>query len=235
MVYSFLRIKIKISTYFCAVLKALNIIKSYGQIKVLDNISLTLNSKEIVAITGDSGAGKSTLLHILGSLDKPNSGEVLFENLDITKLSEKKLAQFRNLSMGFVFQFHHLLPEFSAVENVMLPALIAGKSKNEAKKNAQELLNDLGLSNRLDNKPHQLSGGEQQRVSVARALINCPMMVFADEPTGNLDSRNALELHQLFMQLRDKYKSSFIIVTHNENLAKLSDRVLRIHDGKLLE
>lgn len=212
---------------------AKGITKKYGNVSVLNGIDLTINSNEIVAITGDSGAGKSTLLHILGSLDKPDAGEVYVNDTNIVNFNAKQIAKFRNTEMGFVFQFHHLLPEFTAQENVALPALIAGKTKNEAMKMAADKLADLGLSHRLNNKPNQLSGGEQQRVSVARALINNPKIVFADEPTGNLDSKNAIELHELFIKLRDKYKNTFVVVTHNLSLAKLCDRTLHVKDGLL--
>lgn len=212
---------------------AKGITKKYGNVSVLNGIDLTINSNEIVAITGDSGAGKSTLLHILGSLDKPDAGEVYVNETNIVNFNSKQIAKFRNTEMGFVFQFHHLLPEFTAQENVALPALIAGKSKGEAMSMAADRLADLGLSERLKNKPNQLSGGEQQRVSVARALINNPKIVFADEPTGNLDSKNAIELHELFIKLRDKYKNTFVVVTHNLSLAKLCDRTLHVKDGLL--
>lgn len=207
--------------------------KKYGNVAVLNGIDLTINSNEIVAITGDSGAGKSTLLHILGSLDRPDAGEVFINNTNIVNFNLKQIAKFRNTEMGFVFQFHHLLPEFTAQENVALPALIAGKTKSEAMSLAADRLADLGLASRLNNKPNQLSGGEQQRVSVARALINNPKIVFADEPTGNLDSKNAIELHELFIALRDKYKNTFVVVTHNLSLAKLCDRTLHVKDGLL--
>jgi len=215
------------------VIVAKGITKKYGNVSVLNGIDLTINSNEIVAITGDSGAGKSTLLHILGSLDKPDAGEVYVNETNIVNFNSKQIAKFRNTEMGFVFQFHHLLPEFTAQENVALPALIAGKSKGEAMSMAADRLADLGLSERLKNKPNQLSGGEQQRVSVARALINNPKIVFADEPTGNLDSKNAIELHELFIKLRDKYKNTFVVVTHNLSLAKLCDRTLHVKDGLL--
>lgn len=190
---------------------------------------------EVVAIVGPSGSGKSTLLHILGTLDKADMGEVSMNNVIINSLSGKKLAAFRNKHIGFVFQFHHLLPEFSALENVSIPAWLAGRKKPEVKAEAEKLLTMLGLSQRMDNKPNQLSGGEQQRVAVARALINKPDIIFADEPTGNLDSANAKDLHRLFFDLREQFSQTFLIVTHNEELAQLSDRVLHMKDGKIVQ
>jgi lipoprotein-releasing system ATP-binding protein len=207
--------------------------KKYGNLSVLNGIDFEIKSNEIVSITGDSGAGKSTLLHILGTLDNADEGELLFNGKDITHLKPKPLSKFRNSEMGFVFQFHHLLPEFTALENVMLPALIAKQTRKEAKKNALEILTQLGLGERVEHKPSTLSGGEQQRVSVARALINQPKVIFADEPTGNLDSKNALELHQLFIKLKEQYQTSFVIVTHNAELAKMADRRLHMQDGLL--
>ncbi len=215
-------------------LSAKNITKNYGSLQVLKGVDIAINKAEIASIVGPSGSGKSTLLHILGTLDKPDSGSIMLSNQTITNLSSKKLAAFRNRHIGFVFQFHHLLPEFTALENVCIPAWIAGTKKKEAEARALELLNMLGLSGRLQNKPNQLSGGEQQRVAVARALINNPDIVFADEPTGNLDSANAKELHQLFFDLRKQFNQTFLIVTHNEELAKLSDRVLQMKDGKII-
>ena len=214
-------------------LTAQEIYKRYGTIEVLKGVDIQVQSGEIVSIVGPSGSGKSTLLHILGTLDKPDKGRVKLHNKDITGLEGKKLADFRNQHIGFVFQFHHLLPEFSAVENVCIPGWLAGKPKNQVKKRAEELLKLLGLSHRLQNKPNALSGGEQQRVAVARALINQPSIVFADEPTGNLDSANAKELHDLFFDLRRQFNQAFLIVTHNEELAHLSDRMLTMRDGKM--
>jgi len=205
--------------------------KKYGSLNVLNGIDIQIHSNEIVSITGDSGAGKSTLLHIMGTLDMADSGLLLFEGTDIGQLKTAELAAYRNQEMGFVFQFHHLLPEFTALENVMLPALIAKTSKTEAVKKAKEILSTLGLEDRTEHKPNALSGGEQQRVSVARALINNPKVVFADEPTGNLDSKNALELHQLFIDLKSKLETSFVIVTHNQELAKMADRCFHMQDG----
>lgn len=216
-------------------LKALDIQKKYGQLQVLKGVSLEVKRGEIVAIVGSSGAGKSTLLHILGTLDNADHGSIWLHDEAVHLLTGKKLAAYRNKHMGFVFQFHHLLPEFTAMENVCIPGWIAGRKKNEVEKEAQRLLDLLGLSGRLDNKPRALSGGEQQRVAVARALINRPDIVFADEPTGNLDSANARELHNLFVQLRDQLNQTFLIVTHNEELASLSDRVLHMKDGLIIE
>ena len=213
-------------------LSAKSISKKYNSLEVLKSIDIEIKQGEMLCITGSSGAGKSTLLHILGTLDKPDSGEVFINQQPIHNLSGKKLASFRNKHIGFVFQFHHLLPEFSAFENVCIPGWIAGRKKNELNKNAVEILTRLGLSNRLDNKPNQLSGGEQQRVAVARALINQPDIVFADEPTGNLDSKHAKELHRLFVELSEEFQQTFVIVTHNEELAAQSKRVLKMKDGK---
>ena len=208
-------------------LSAQNIYKKYGDLEVLRGIDLLIESAEIVAITGSSGAGKSTLLHIIGTLDKADSGTITINN--------KNISSFRNTEMGFVFQFHHLLTEFTALENVMLPALIAGKKESEAKKYASELLERLGLIDRKDSRPNTLSGGEAQRVAVCRALINQPSIILADEPSGNLDSVNALELHQLFFQLRKDLKQTFIIVTHNEELATMADRKIILKDGKVID
>lgn len=213
---------------------ARNLTKNYSNLPVLKGVDVTVNKGEIVTIVGSSGAGKSTLLHILGTLDTPTSGEVWLNDVNLTALKGNALADFRNRHMGFIFQFHHLLPEFTAIENVCVPGFIAGHNKNEVKKRAAFLLETLGLADRMDHKPNELSGGEQQRVAVARALINNPDIVMADEPTGNLDSHNARELHQLFFQLRDQFKQTFIIVTHNEELAPLSDRQLVMKDGKML-
>ncbi len=215
-------------------LVAQNLTKSYGSLQVLKGVGLTVHRGEIVSIVGSSGAGKSTLLHILGTLDSADGGEINLQERRIDQLKGKKLASFRNIHMGFVFQFHHLLPEFTALENVCIPGWLAKRKKKEVEEKAVELLGLLGLKERLDNKPNALSGGEQQRVAVARALINKPDIVFADEPTGNLDSQNAKELHELFFRLRDTYKQTFLIVTHNEELARMSDRVLHMRDGKMV-
>lgn len=214
-----------------SLLKASALRRSYGTLPVLKGIDLAIESGEIVSIVGASGAGKSTLLHILGTLDRPDSGQVQLDGQDVFTLNDKQLARFRNEKIGFVFQFNNLLPEFSAAENVCLPGFIAGKPDRDVRNRADELLRRLGLGDRLDNLPSQLSGGEQQRVAVARALINQPAIIFADEPTGNLDSQNATELHQLFFQLRDELKQTFVIVTHNEQLANLTDRKIVLHDG----
>jgi lipoprotein-releasing system ATP-binding protein len=215
-------------------LRAANISKRYGALEVLKNVSLELNRGEIVSIVGSSGAGKSTLLHILGTLDQPDSGTLTLGNTPLHGLTGKKLAAFRNKNMGFIFQFHHLLPEFSALENICIPAWIAGTSQKEAAEKAMVLLEKLGLSGRGHHRPTELSGGEQQRVAVARALINQPAIVLADEPTGNLDSHHARELHQLFLQLRDDLGNSFLIVTHNQELAAMSDRILQMKDGEII-
>ncbi|MCP9750233.1 ABC transporter ATP-binding protein [Ferruginibacter sp. HRS2-29] len=216
-------------------LSARNIVKYYGELQVLKGVDIDIAKGEIVSIVGSSGAGKSTLLHILGTLDKPGKGEVKLQEQRIDKLTGNALAKFRNLHIGFIFQFHHLLPEFTALENVCIPGWIAGKKKKEVQQRAVELLTNLGLGQRLENKPHQLSGGEQQRVAVARALINNPAIVMADEPTGNLDSTNGRELHKLFLELRDKYQQTFLIVTHNEELAQMSDRIVHMKDGRIIE
>lgn len=202
--------------------------------EVLKGVDVMIQKGEVVSIVGPSGSGKSTLLHILGTLDKPDHGEVFLHNQNITRLQGNGLSSFRNKNIGFVFQFHHLLPEFSALENVCIPGWLTSRSKTDVKQKAVELLTILGLSHRIDNKPNQLSGGEQQRVAVARALINSPEIVFADEPTGNLDTANAKELHQLFFDLRKQFQQTFLIVTHNEDLAHLSDRVLHMKDGKIV-
>ena len=215
-------------------LKAENIRKNYGSLAVLKGVDIEINRGEIVSIVGSSGAGKSTLLHILGTLDAPDEGHIWINGEQVDQLSGKKLAAFRNHHIGFVFQFHHLLPEFTALENVCVPGWIAGKKKKEVTTRAIELLSNLGLADRMDNKPQQLSGGEQQRVAVARALINNPSIVFADEPTGNLDSIHAKELHELFVQLRNDFQQTFLIVTHNEELAAMSDRVLHMKDGRII-
>ncbi|MEI8049008.1 MAG: ABC transporter ATP-binding protein [Bacteroidota bacterium] len=211
-----------------------NIHKSYGPLEVLKGIDLEINKGEIVSVVGASGAGKTTLLQIIGTLDKPTSGSVLFDSQDIAVLSEKKLASFRNLNIGFVFQFHHLLPEFTALENLCIPAFIAGVSQKEAKHRALELLDFLHLSDRAEHKPSALSGGEQQRVAVARALMNHPSVILADEPSGNLDSAHARELHELFFTLRKQFNQTFVIVTHNQELADMSDRKLMMVDGRII-
>ena len=215
-------------------IRAENIHKKYGEVEVLKGVDFEVKEGEIVSIVGASGAGKTTLLQIMGTIEKPSLGNVFAGDLDLFSLSDSKIAAFRNHNIGFVFQFHQLLPEFTAAENIMLPALIRGKSKKEAQKRAMELLTYLQLEKMADKKPDTLSGGEQQRVAVARALVNSPQVVLADEPSGNLDSKNALELHQLFMNLRDQFKQSFVIVTHNEKLADLSDRKLTMKDGLLV-
>jgi lipoprotein-releasing system ATP-binding protein len=215
-------------------LSAREIYKRYGAIQVLNGVDITINKGEIVSIVGPSGSGKSTLLHILGTLDKPDRGDVSLHNTRVTGLEGNKLAAFRNKHIGFVFQFHHLLPEFSALENVCIPGWLANQNKAEVREKAVKLMTMLGLSNRLENKPNAMSGGEQQRVAVARALINQPDIVFADEPTGNLDSANARDLHQLFFDLRDQFNQTFLIVTHNEELAHISDRKLTMKDGKIV-
>ena len=216
-------------------LEAKNIFKNYQQLQVLKGVDIHVNQGEVVSIVGSSGAGKSTLLHILGTLDAADSGEIILNNQKLNALTGNKLASFRNKNIGFVFQFHHLLPEFTALENVCIPGWVAGKKKQEVENRAIELLTILGLQHRLQNKPNQLSGGEQQRVAVARALINNPCIVMADEPTGNLDSANAKELHQLFINLRQQFNQAFLIVTHNEELAKMSDRIVHMKDGRVIE
>ncbi|HNT93104.1 MAG: ABC transporter ATP-binding protein [Bacteroidales bacterium] len=212
-------------------IKATGIVKSYGDLKVLKGIDLEVAEKEVVAIVGASGAGKTTLLQIIGTLDKADAGSVLINGQDPGQLSQRALAAFRNRNIGFVFQFHQLLPEFTALENVCIPALIAGKSRPEAVVRASELLEFLGMSDRLDHKPSELSGGEQQRVAVARAIVNSPALILADEPSGNLDTENKKELHNLFFRLRDTFGHTFIIVTHDPQLASMSDRTIRIKDG----
>jgi len=215
-------------------LNAENIHKNYGSLKVLKGVGISVDKGEIVSIVGSSGAGKSTLLHILGTLDTPDAGKIFLHNEPLHDLKGKKLAAFRNRHIGFVFQFHHLLPEFTAIENVSIPGWIAKRKNKEVKDEAVRLLELLGLGLRLENKPQQLSGGEQQRVAVARALINQPSIVFADEPTGNLDSKNAKELHELFVKLRNEFSQTFLIVTHNEELASMSDRVVHMKDGLMV-
>jgi len=212
-------------------IKAVNIYKSFGNLKVLKGIDIEIGKAEIVSIVGASGAGKSTLLHIIGTIDNADKGKVIINDVNVNKLNEKKLSEFRNRQIGFVFQFHHLLPEFTALENVCIPAFIAKIPRNKALKKAKELLDFLNLTDRLDHKPSELSGGEQQRVAVARALINEPSVILADEPSGNLDSTSAVELHNLFFSLRDNFRQTFIIVTHNRELANMADRKLTIKDG----
>lgn len=214
-------------------IKATNIHKSYGQLHVLKGVDLHIGQGEIVSIVGKSGAGKSTLLHILGTLDQADQGELSINGQLVRDMSTKKLAAFRNKNIGFIFQFHHLLPEFTALENVYIPALIAKQPEAPAKKRAQELLDYLSLSERLTHKPGQLSGGEQQRVAVARSLMNQPSVVFADEPSGNLDSASSQDLHQLLFRLRDDFQQTFVIVTHNQELADMSDRIVEMKDGRL--
>lgn len=216
------------------IISAKNIHKKYGKLEVLKGVSIEIPERKIVAITGKSGAGKSTLLHILGTLDSADSGEVAFQGQVLNFKNDKALSQFRNKKIGFVFQFHHLLPEFTAIENVMLPALLEGASKSDAEKRAMEILNNLGLLARKDHKPSELSGGEQQRTAVARALINQPLVIFADEPSGNLDSENAKALHELFVKLRDEMNQSFVIVTHNMELANIADIHIQMQDGNIL-
>ena len=216
-------------------LKAQSIHKSYGQLQILKGVDLEVKQGEIVTIVGASGAGKSSLLNILGTLDKPDSGKIFLNNTEVSQLSNKHISDFRNRKIGFVFQFHHLLVEFNAIENVCIPALIAGDTRANAEKKARKLLERLGLGDRLDHKPNQLSGGEQQRVAVARALINKPALIFADEPSGNLDSKNANELHELFIELRNEFNQTFVIVTHNEHLAELADRKILMKDGLIVQ
>ena len=212
-----------------------NIHKSFDDVHILKGVDLQIEKAEIVSITGSSGAGKTTLLQTLGTLTNVDQGEIFYENINISKLKDKELARFRNQNIGFIFQFHHLLPEFTALENVCIPAFIAKTTKKEAEKAAKELLNRLGLGHRLTHKPNELSGGEQQRVATARALINSPKVIFADEPSGNLDSQNADELHQLFFDLREEFNQTFVIVTHDKALAKICDRSLYMNDGKFKE
>ena len=211
------------------------ITKSFGKLQVLKGIDLHIDKGELVSIVGPSGAGKTTLLQIIGTLDKPDSGSVVIDGEDVLKLSTNKLANFRNQHIGFVFQFHQLLPEFNALENVMIPAFIAGKGRAEAKQRAEELLDFMGLADRAGHKPNELSGGEKHRVAVARALVNHPAVILADEPSGSLDSKNKAELHQLFFDLRDKFGQTFVIVTHDEHLASMTDRTIHMVDGKLTD
>ena len=217
-----------------ALLVATDIYKNYGNISVLKGVSLEVNKAEMVSIVGASGAGKSTLLYIVSSLEKADKGQILFQNQDISALSNKQLANYRNNQIGFVFQFHHLLPEFTALENVCIPAWIGQKPKTQVETKAMELLDFMGLADKKDKKPHSLSGGEQQRIAVARALINSPALIFADEPTGNLDSTNAAALHHLFIKCRNTFQQSFLIVTHNESLAEMSNRTLQMKDGLII-
>lgn len=216
-------------------IQATGIGKAFGTLQVLKSIDFSAEKAEVVSIMGASGAGKSTLLQILGTLSTPDSGSLVIDGIDILKLDSRKLAEFRNRKIGFVFQFHHLLPEFTALENVMIPAFIAGRSKKEAETAAKALLTDLGLSERFTHKPSELSGGEQQRVAIARALINNPAVLFADEPSGNLDSKTKEELHKLFFSLRDKYGQTIVIVTHDPDLARMCDRSLFMRDGVFVE
>ncbi|MCB2197602.1 MAG: ABC transporter ATP-binding protein [Bacteroidetes bacterium] len=215
-------------------IKAKNITKSYGDVKVLKGIDLEIKKGEIISIVGPSGAGKTTFLQILGTLSRPDSGQILYDDKNVSKFKDKQLAAFRNNNIGFVFQFHHLLPEFTALENVCIPAFIGNIPKDQAEKKAKEILSFLKLDHRIDHKPKELSGGEQQRVAVARALINEPSVIFADEPSGNLDTENRNELHELFFSLRDKYNPSIVIVTHDNELANMADRKLTMKDGLFL-
>ncbi len=208
--------------------------KSYGNLEVLKSVDISINAGEIVSITGPSGAGKSTLLQLLGTLDMPKNGSITYDGIEVSSLSAKNLANFRNQNIGFIFQFHHLLPEFTALENVCMPAFIKGISKRDAEVRAKELLSMLGLDDRLEHKPNELSGGEQQRVAVARALMNKPKIIFADEPSGNLDTENANELHHLFLKLRDEFGQTFVIVTHNQELADMADRCIQMKDGQVM-
>ena len=208
--------------------------KSYGDLNVLKSVDISIDKGEILSITGPSGAGKSTLLQILGTLDSTENGILCYDDFDISALNHKEIANFRNKNIGFIFQFHHLLPEFTALENVCMPALIQGLNKSDAENKAIKLLDKLGLNNRLNHKPNELSGGEQQRVSVARALINNPSVIFADEPSGNLDTENARDLHELFLKLRDEFGQTFVIVTHNNELAAMADRMIEMKDGQII-
>ena len=209
--------------------------KSFGNLNVLKGITLHIDKGEVVSIVGPSGAGKTTLLQIIGTLDKADSGEICIDGKEISRMSKKQLSDFRNTHIGVVFQFHQLLPEFTALENIMIPAYIAGKSRSEAKKRAMELLDFMGLTDRATHKPNELSGGEKQRVAVARALVNNPAVILADEPSGSLDSKNKAELHQLFFDLRDKFGQTFVIVTHDEELASITDRTIHLRDGVIID
>ncbi len=215
-------------------IEARNITKSFGKLKVLKGIDLNIGKGEIVSVVGPSGAGKTTLIQIIGTLDTPDDGQVIINGVDVTKMSDMELSKFRNLHLGFVFQFHQLLPEFTARENVMLPMLIGGHGKKEASKRAEELLTFLGLTDRSEHKPSEMSGGEKQRVAIARALSNSPSVIFADEPSGNLDSHNAAELQSLFRSLRDYFGQTFVIVTHDEHMAERCDRRIRMCDGLIV-
>ncbi|NUM31574.1 MAG: ABC transporter ATP-binding protein [Bacteroidetes bacterium] len=215
-------------------IEAIELKKNFGKVEVLKGINLSICKGEIVAITGASGAGKTTLLQVLGTLENANSGKIIFNNVDLSNFSRKKIADFRNKNIGFIFQFHHLLPEFTALENICIPAFIGKKNKKATEEKAMNLLNLLGLSHRVNHKPSELSGGEQQRVAVARSLINDPEIILADEPTGNLDSKNAVELNKLFIELRHKLGQTFIIATHNEDLANSADRIIHLVDGKIV-
>ena len=215
-------------------IEGIGLSKSYGSLQVLKSVNISIKQGEIVSITGPSGAGKSTLLQLLGTLDHPQEGELLYNGEAVSQLKSNKLAAFRNKNIGFIFQFHHLLPEFTAIENVCMPGLIQGISKKEAMIRASELLHKLGLGSRLEHKPNELSGGEQQRVAVGRALMNSPKVIFADEPSGNLDTENAEELHNLFLELRKDFGQTFVIVTHNEDLAAMADRVIKMKDGEII-
>lgn len=216
-------------------LVAENLVKKYGDLTVVGGVSININKGEIVSVIGSSGAGKSTLLHLLGGLDKPDSGLVKINNTNLFGLPQKQQAAFRNKHMGFVFQFHHLLPEFTAIENVAVPLWISGKGKKEALNEAEKMLDVVGLAARINNKPSELSGGEQQRVAIARALVNNPDVIMADEPTGNLDSNNAEAIHNLFLSLREKFGQTYVMITHNDELAKMTDRTLIMKDGVIIE